>query len=48
MSLFKLRLPGGSLKLKTLRQLRRREHERKVPVLKVGFLYVIWWPSRMG
>ena len=35
-------LPGGTLKMKSRRELRSRELERRVPVLKVGSLYVTW------
>jgi hypothetical protein len=40
-----LKLPGGTLKLKTADQLRRREQHRQVPVLKIGSLFIIWWPA---
>ena len=47
MARFQLRLPGGTLKVKAYRELRRREIERKVPVWKIAGYYVIWWPCRM-
>jgi hypothetical protein len=40
----RIRLPGGTLKIKTYRELRVRERERRVPVRKLGSLYFIWWP----
>jgi hypothetical protein len=39
----RLRLAGGTLKLKTRRHLRRSEMRREVPVWKIGFIYLIWW-----
>lgn len=39
----RIRLPGGTLKVKTYRQLRVRERERRVPVVRIGSMYVIWW-----
>ena len=41
---FRLRLPGGTLKIKS-GGLRKREQKREVPVWKFGSYYVIWWPS---
>ncbi len=38
-------LPGGTLKIKGERMLRSRERDRKVPVWKLGPVYVIWWPN---
>lgn len=46
MSYIRLRLPGGTLKLKPQHQLRSSERERRVPVWKLGGLYVVWWPHR--
>jgi hypothetical protein len=43
----RIRLPGGTLKLKSYRELRSRERDRLVPVLRLGSLYVIWWPARL-
>ncbi|MER8395430.1 hypothetical protein NKH10_26770 [Mesorhizobium sp. M1340] len=37
------RLPGGTLKMKTYRELRARERDRRVPVMKMGSLYFVWW-----
>ncbi|CCV14969.1 hypothetical protein [Mesorhizobium sp. STM 4661] len=42
----RISLPGGTLKVKVYRELRDRERERRVPVLKVGSLYLIWWWNR--
>jgi hypothetical protein len=39
---FRIRLPGGTLKVKTYRELRDRERDRRVPVLKLGSLYFVW------
>ncbi|QPC95953.1 hypothetical protein [Mesorhizobium sp. INR15] len=39
-------MPGGIFKVKTYRELRDRERDRRVPVLKIGSLYFIWWPSQ--
>lgn len=41
----RINLPGGTFKVKTYRELRARERERRVPVLKVGSMYFIWWPN---
>ncbi|MER8602805.1 hypothetical protein NKH48_03285 [Mesorhizobium sp. M1233] len=43
----RFRLPGGTLKIKTYRELRVRERERRVPVWKIGALYVIWWRTNL-
>lgn len=42
----RIRLPGGTLKVKTYRELRTRERDRRVPVVKVGSLYLIWWSNK--
>jgi hypothetical protein len=42
----RFRLPGGILKVKTYRELRVRERERRVPVKKMGSLYFIWWSNQ--
>jgi hypothetical protein len=39
-------LPGGTLKMKVRRELRSRERERQVPVLKLGSLYFTWWQNK--
>jgi hypothetical protein len=41
----RIRLPGGTLKFKSFRELRSRERDRLVPVLRLGSLYIIWWPA---
>ncbi|MER8758319.1 hypothetical protein NKH69_21985 [Mesorhizobium sp. M0976] len=38
----RIRLPGGTLKMKTYRELRARERDRRVPVMKMGSLYFVW------
>jgi len=43
----RIRLPGGTLKFKSFRELRSRERDRLVPVLRLGSLYIIWWPARL-
>jgi hypothetical protein len=48
MSWFHLRLPGGQLKFKPYRELRRREIERQVPVWHVGGIYIVWWPKHLN
>jgi hypothetical protein len=42
----RIRLPGGTLKVKTYRELRDRERDRRVPVLKVGAIYFVWSPGK--
>ncbi|MER8925770.1 hypothetical protein [Mesorhizobium sp. M0859] len=42
----RIRLPGGTLKIKTYRELRARERDRRVPVTKVGSIYLIWWSNK--
>lgn len=44
----RIRLPGGTLKMKTYRELRTRERDRRVPMVKVGSLYFIWWSNSQG
>jgi hypothetical protein len=44
----RINLPGGTLKVKVYRELRDRERDRRVPVLQIGSLYFIWWPSQQG
>lgn len=44
----RIKLPGGTLKLKTYRELRTRERERRVPVWKVGSVFVIWWSNKVS
>ncbi|CCV07969.1 hypothetical protein MESS2_660008 [Mesorhizobium metallidurans STM 2683] len=42
----RIKLPGGTLKMKVYRELRERERDRRVPVWKMGSLYLIWWSNR--
>lgn len=44
----RIRLPGGTLKMKLYRELRDRERDRRVPIMKMGSLYFIWWPNNQG
>ena len=46
MTLARLRLPGGTLKIRTRNSLRSREREGLVPVLRIGALYFCWWRAR--
>ena len=41
----RIRLPGGTLKIKTHDELRKREQQRVVPVWRLGPYFIIWWPS---
>ncbi|MET3577673.1 hypothetical protein ABID19_000688 [Mesorhizobium robiniae] len=41
----RIKLPGGTLKMKVYRELRARERERRVPVMKMGSLYFVWWSN---
>jgi hypothetical protein len=42
----RIKLPGGTLKVKTYRELRTQERDRHVPVMKMGSVYLIWWSNR--
>jgi hypothetical protein len=42
---YRIRLPGGTLKIKTRQYLRTREIEGRVPMKRLGGLYFIWWPE---
>jgi hypothetical protein len=42
----RIRLPGGTLKMKIYRELRARERERRIPVVKIGSVYLTWWSNR--
>lgn len=42
----RIKLPRGTLKVKTYRELRTRERDRRVPVLKMGSVYFIWWSDK--
>lgn len=41
----RVKLPGGTLKMKFYRELRSPERQRRVPVMKMGSLYLIWWSN---
>jgi hypothetical protein len=41
----RIKLPGGTLKMKVYRELRERERDRRVPVMKMGSLYFVWWSN---
>jgi hypothetical protein len=41
----RIRLPGGTLKMKFSRELREPERQRRVPVVKMGSLYLVWWSN---
>ncbi|MGX7871924.1 hypothetical protein ACVDG5_002575 [Mesorhizobium sp. ORM6] len=43
---FKLRLPGGMLKVKQHHELRRRAQKCEVPVWQVGKYFLIWGRTR--
>jgi len=42
----RIKLPGGTLKVKTCRELRTSQRDRRVPVRKMGQLYLVWRSSR--
>lgn len=42
----RIKLPGGTLKVKTYRELRDRERDRRVPVWKMRAIYLIWWSNK--
>jgi hypothetical protein len=42
----RVRLIGGTLKLKSFRDLRSVERDRKVPVWRLGNTYIVWWSNR--
>lgn len=42
----RIKLPGGTLKVKTYRELRTRERDRRVPVFKMGSIFFIWWANK--
>lgn len=44
----RIRLPGGTLKMKLYRELRDRERDRRVPVMKMGSVYFIWWSNNQA
>lgn len=43
----RVKLPGGTLKIKRYQELRRYERERKVPVWRLGSTYFTWWSTRL-
>lgn len=43
----RIKLPGGTLKMKVYRELRGRERSRRIPVVKIGPVYFTWWSSRL-
>jgi hypothetical protein len=44
----KIRLPGGTPKLKQHHELQRREQKCDVPVWQVGKYFIVWWPSTIS
>ncbi|RWD39243.1 MAG: hypothetical protein EOS34_02065 [Mesorhizobium sp.] len=42
----RIKLPGGTLKVKVYRELRERERARRIPVVKIGSIYLTWWSNR--
>ena len=40
-----IRLPGGTLKLKSYRMLRGYERDGRVPMFSIGALHLIWWSN---
>ncbi|RWO76823.1 MAG: hypothetical protein EOS18_24055 [Mesorhizobium sp.] len=44
----RIRLPGGTLKIKKKDELRRREQKRQVPVWRLGDYFIVWWPSSIS
>ncbi|MER9801460.1 hypothetical protein NKJ36_30980, partial [Mesorhizobium sp. M0142] len=42
----RIRMPGGTLKVKVYRELRDRERARRVPVVRLGRVYFTWWSNR--
>ncbi|MER8455864.1 hypothetical protein NKH24_06955 [Mesorhizobium sp. M1300] len=43
----RIKVPGGTLKVKTYRELRTRERERRLPMLRLGSLYLIWLSNKL-
>lgn len=41
----RIRLIGGTLKIKTAKYLRTAEIYHKFPMVRIGQHFVIWWPS---
>lgn len=44
----RIRMPGGTLKVKVYRELRDRERARRIPVVKIGRIYFTWWSNRQS
>ncbi|WP_292661076.1 hypothetical protein [Mesorhizobium sp.] len=42
----RIRMPGGTLRVKVYRELRDRERARRIPVVKIGRVYFTWWSNR--
>jgi hypothetical protein len=42
---FSLRLPGGTLKIKSYRMMRGVERDRRVPMVSIGPVRFIWWSN---
>jgi hypothetical protein len=42
----RIRMPGGTLKVKAYRELRGRERERRIPVMRLGSIYFVWWSNQ--
>ena len=42
---FSIRLPNGKLKVRTVQHVRTLERDQKVPVFKIGHLYISWWKN---
>ncbi len=38
-----IKLPAGRVSIKTWPMLRRSERDGKIPVLRLGPLYIAWW-----
>lgn len=43
----RVRLPFGTLKIKTYGTLRSVERDGVVPLLRIGRYYLLWWSRRM-
>jgi hypothetical protein len=41
---FHIPLGPRVLKIKNASALRRSERERRVPVMRIGRVYLVWWP----
>jgi hypothetical protein len=45
MTTMRLRLPHGTLKVRTRNSLRHREKNGSISCLKLAGLYLCWWPT---